>query len=586
MNAGSAAPGRSLSGRVWQYRAADERAVEAVVRAAGVSDGLARLLVGRGIGPDQAGAWLRAGTGRDLPDGSSILDLDRAAALLADAVVGKRRIGILGDYDVDGAASTAQLVRYLRAAAAEPVVHIPDRVTEGYGPSTSAIDRLRAAGASLVVTVDCGVTAFTPLRHAAGLGLPVIVVDHHVAEAALPPAAAVVNPNRTDDRSGLGALTSSALVWLLIRALHGELGRRGHRSEAPDPESLLDLAALGTVCDVAPLNGANRVLVRRGLRVLARGGNPGLRAIAAAAGLDEAPEAWHMGFVYGPRINAAGRVGDARLGLHVLETDDAAAAGRAAGELELLNRQRQSLEAQVYADAVAQAEAGGGERQAVVMVVGGDWHVGVIGIVASRLVDRFRRPAVVCAREGGGIRGSARSVDGIDIGGPVIRARQAGLLEAGGGHPMAAGFSGRADRWEALAAFLNAEVRAARPAGSAPSALMLDGVLAVSGVSVALGTELAQAGPFGVGNPSPCYAFRRVFPVHARVVGTGHVSCLLADDTRGRVRAIAFRSADTPVGAALLRGRPVDIAGQIQVSTWRGKPRAEVHIRDVAACRS
>lgn len=586
MNAGPAARGRSLSGRIWQLRAADEQAVEAVVRATGVSDGLARLLVGRGIGPDRASEWLHAGAVSDVPDGSSILDLGHAVALLADAVVLKRRIGILGDYDVDGAASTAQLIRFLRAAGAEPVAHIPDRATEGYGPSTAAIDRFHAAGVCLVVTVDCGVTAFRPLEHAARLGLPVIVVDHHVAEAELPVAAAVVNPNRTDDRSGLGSLTSSALTWLLVRALHGELGRRGHVPAAPDPESLLDLAALGTVCDLAPLNGANRVLTRLGLRALAQGGNPGLRAMAAEAGLDESPQAWHLGFVYGPRINAAGRVGDPRLGLRVLETDDTAEAARMARELELLNRQRQSLEAQVHAEALAQAEVAGGENQAVLTVVGEGWHVGVIGIVASRLVDRFRCPAVVCAREGGGIRGSARSLDGIDIGGPVIRARQAGLLEAGGGHPMAAGFSGRADRLEALASFLNAEVSAARPSGTAPSTLMLDGVLAVSGANVALGTDLEQAGPFGVGNPLPCYAFHRVFPVHARIVGANHVSCLLADDTRGRVKAIAFRSADTPVGDALLRGRPVDIAGRIQVSTWRGRKRAEVQIQDVAACRS
>ena len=274
MNAGSAPPERSLSGRIWQYRAADEQAVEAVARATGVSDGLARLLVGRGIGPDQAGQWLHAGAAHELPDGSSILDLDRAVALLADAVVLKRRIGILGDYDVDGAASTAQLVRFLRAVGADPVVHIPDRVTEGYGPSASAINRFHAAGVHLVVTVDCGVTAFKPLGHAAGLGLPVIVVDHHVAEAELPAAAAIVNPNRADDRSGLGTLTSSALTWLLVRALHGELGGRGLRLAAPDPESLLDLAALGTVCDLAPLKGANRILARRGLRVLARGWQP------------------------------------------------------------------------------------------------------------------------------------------------------------------------------------------------------------------------------------------------------------------------------------------------------------------------
>ena len=585
MNAGPAAPGRSLSGRIWRYRAADEQAVAAVVRATGVSDGLARLLVGRGVAPDEANGWLRLAGMPHPPGVGSVLDLDRAAALLADAVTQRRRVGILGDYDADGAASTAQLVRYLRAAGVTTVTHIPDRVAEGYGPSVAAIDRFRAARAELVVTVDCGITAFAPLRHAADQRIPVIVVDHHVAEAELPPAAAIVNPNRGDDTSGLGMLTSSGLTWLLIDRLHRELVRRGVRDRLlPEPESFLDLAALGTVCDLAPLTGANRDLVRRGIEILACGSNPGLRAIAAAARLEEPPQASHFSFVYGPRINAAGRVGDPALGLRVLETDDPEEAVRVAGLLEDLNRRRQSLEAQAYDEAVAQAEALGSDAGPVVIVVGEGWHAGVIGIVASRLVNRFRRPAVVCVRERDQLRGSARSLDNIDIGTPVIRARRAGLLEKGGGHPMAAGFTGSSGCLGDLVTFLNDEIAQARQPSPAEGDLLLDGVLAVSGANVALGTELERAGPFGVGNPWPCFAFPRVFPVHARIVGSGHVSCLLADETRGRVKAIAFRSEGTPVGNALLRGRPLDIAGHVQVSTWRGQRRAEVHIQDVARC--
>ena len=585
MNAGPATPGRSLSGRIWRYRAADEQAVAAVVRATGASDGMARLLVGRGIAPDEANSWLRPAGMPHPPDVSSVLDLDRAAVLLADAVTRRRRVGILGDYDADGTASTAQLVRYLRAAGVTTITHIPDRVAEGYGPSVAAIDRFRVARAELVVTVDCGITAFAPLRHAAEHRIPVIVVDHHVAEGELPPAAAIVNPNRGDDTSGLGMLTSSGLTWLLIDRLHRELGRRGVRDGLlPEPESFLDLAALGTVCDLAPLTGANRDLVRRGIEVLAQGGNPGLRAIAAAARLEEPPQASHFSFVYGPRINAAGRVGDPALGLRVLETDDPEEAVRVAGLLEDLNRQRRSLEAQAYAEAVTQAEARGADAGPAVIVVGEGWHPGVIGIVASRLVNRFRRPAVVCVRDRDQLRGSARSLADIDIGTPVIRARRAGLLEKGGGHPMAAGFTGSCSRIGELVTFLKDELAQARRPDSDESALLLDGVLAVSGANVALGTELERAGPFGVGNPWPCFTFPRVFPVQARIVGTGHVSCLLADETRGRVKAIAFRTEGTPVGNALLRGRPLDVAGQVQVSTWRGQRRAEVHIQDVARC--
>ncbi len=585
MNAGPATPGRSLSGRIWRYRAADEQAVAAVVRATGASDGMARLLVGRGIAPDEANSWLRPAGMPHPPDVSSVLDLDRAAALLADAVTRRRRVGILGDYDADGTASTAQLVRYLRAAGVTTITHIPDRVAEGYGPSAAAIDRFRVARAELVVTVDCGITAFAPLRHAAEHRIPVIVVDHHVAEGELPPAAAIVNPNRGDDTSGLGMLTSSGLTWLLIDRLHRELGRRGVRDGLlPEPESFLDLAALGTVCDLAPLTGANRDLVRRGIEVLAQGGNPGLCAIAAAARLEEPPQASHFSFVYGPRINAAGRVGDPALGLRVLETDDPEEAVRVAGLLEDLNRQRRSLEAQAYDEAVTQAEARGADAGPAVIVVGEGWHPGVIGIVASRLVNRFRRPAVVCVRDRDQLRGSARSLADINIGTPVIRARRAGLLEKGGGHPMAAGFTGNCSRIGELVTFLRDELAQARRPDSDESALLLDGVLAVSGANVALGTELDRAGPFGVGNPWPCFTFPRVFPIRARIVGTGHVSCLLADETRGRVKAIAFRSEGTPVGDALLRGRPLDVAGQVQVSTWRGQRRAEVHIQDVARC--
>ncbi len=585
MNAGPAIPGRSLSGRIWRYRAADEQAVAAVVRATGASDGLARFLVGRGIAPDEANGWLRP-VGMPHPPGvSSVLDLDCAATLLADAVTQRRRIGILGDYDADGTASTAQLVRYLRAAGVTTITHIPDRVAEGYGPSATAIDRFRAARAELVVTVDCGITAFAPLRHAAEHRIPVIVVDHHVAEAELPPAAAIVNPNRGDDTSGLGMLTSSGLTWLLIDRLHRELGRRGAGDGLlPEPGSFLDLAALGTVCDLAPLTGANRDLVRRGIEVLAQGGNPGLRAIAAAARLEEPPQASHFSFVYGPRINAAGRVGDPALGLRVLETDDPEEAVRVAGVLEDLNRRRQSLEAQAYDEAVTQAEVRGPDAGPAVIVVGEGWHPGVIGIVASRLVNRFRRPAVVCVRDRDQLRGSARSLADIDIGTPVIRARRAGLLAMGGGHPMAAGFTGSSGCLGDLVAFLNEEIAQARQPDPAVADLLLDGVLAVSGANVALGTELERAGPFGVGNPWPCFTFPRVFPVQARVVGTGHVSCLLADETRGRVKAIAFRTEGTPVGNALLRGRPLDVAGQVQVSTWRGQRRAEVHVQDVARC--
>ncbi len=587
MTAAASATKRSITGRLWQYRNADDRISSDIARRAGVSNVLARLLAGRGMAAVEAEAWLAGGTPLEPPVIDQLCDLRPATELLADALARGTKVGVFGDYDVDGSASTAQLVRFLRTVGEPPAVYIPDRLRDGYGPNARAIDWFRSNGVELLVTVDCGTTAFAALEHAAAHGLEVIVVDHHVAESALPPAAAVVNPNRVDDSSGLHGLTSSGLVWVLLKCLREELLARGvgRAAEIPDPEALLDLAALGTVCDVAPLTGPNRWLVRHGLAAMGREARPGLRAIANAAGLEEPPHATHLGFVYGPRINAAGRVGDAALGLRILETDDPQEAARIAAQLEQWNLQRRSLEGQAYDEAVDQAEAAQSDQPSVVVVEGAAWHPGVIGIVASRIAARFRRPAAVCARDGTLVRGSARSFGSIDIGGAVIRARKAGLLLSGGGHPMAAGFTARADRFGDLVRFLNADVAARGDPDGIEESLLLDGVLAVSGANVALGVELESAGPFGKGNPHPCYALHRVFPVHPRIVGSGHVSCLLADETRGRVKAIAFRSQGTPIGNALLKGQPLDVAGQVHVSTWRGRTRAEVHIQDVARCR-
>lgn len=577
----SGGPGPSLTGRYWRYRDADDRQVARLVQMSGLPEVLARVVVGRGIDPDEAEAWLDPRLDRDLPDPASLAGMEEAAGRFADAVAAGRRIAVFGDYDVDGSTSAALLARYLAEVAEPPLVRIPDRLKDGYGPTPAAMEKFREEGAELVVTVDCGTTAHDAFARARELGLDAVILDHHVPEERLPEAA-LVNPFRPDDTSELGMLAAVGITFLFVGAVHRLLRARGWFEERPEPDlrQWLDMVALGTVCDMAPLTGPNRVIVRRGLQVMALRENPGLRALADVARIQDPPDVFHAGFVFGPRINAAGRVGESRLGLDLLVTEDEDEAERIALQLDALNRERQEVEAGILDEAAPQAKELADAGAPVLVVVGDGWHPGVAGIVASRLVERFHRPSVVIGRDGTEARGSARSVSRFDIGGLVLRARDEGLLHHGGGHRMAAGLALDAARLDELTAFLVRE--GGRLAGDEvfrPS-LAIDGVLAASGVTVDLGLEIARAGPFGIGNPTPRFAFPGVRPVYAQTVGMGHVRCVLADETRGRVKGIAFRAADTPLGDALLRGDPLDVAGRLRVSMWNDRDRAEVHIDD------
>ncbi len=584
-DAGFLAIEHSLGGRLWRRRALDERLALALAQRLEVPDVVGRVLAARGVSLEAGESFLRP-TLRDLlPDPSHLLDMDRAAARLAGAIAAGERVAVFGDYDVDGATSSALLHRYFNSIEAPLRVYIPDRLREGYGPNLAAFETLAGEGMGLVVTVDCGTLAFEALAGAAGLGLDVIVVDHHQSEPRLPAALAVVNPNRLDESSPHGTLAAVGLVFLLLVALNRALRERGwfERRREPDLLQWLDLVALGTVCDVVPLVGLNRVYVAQGLKVLAERRNTGLSALADVAGIDGRPSSYHLGFVLGPRINAGGRVGEAGLGARLLATDDASQAEEIARRLDHLNGERRAIEAMVLEAARERARATP-EDAPLVLVAAEAWHEGVVGIVAARLKDEYHRPAFVLAIRGDIAKGSGRSVPGIDLGAAVTAARQAGLLISGGGHAMAAGLTVRTEAIEDLRAFLSDRLGGSGARSHSPGTLELDGVLSVAGATRDLVDMLERAGPYGSGHPEPRFAVADARIVRADVVGADHVRVILAGAAGGRLKGIAFRTAANPVGRALLEsgGRALHLAGRLRADDWNGRRGAQLLIEDVA----
>lgn len=580
---------RSILGQAWRWRGLAHESGDGP----GLDRGFApdslidQLLLSRGCARE-ALADHRAPTIRGfMPDPSIFRDMDRAAARLADAVQAGEAVTVFGDYDVDGATSAALVIRLLRALGLAPGHYIPDRLLEGYGPSADALVALGRAGASLVVTVDCGAMAFEALAAARDAGLDVVVVDHHKCATELPRAYALVNPNRLDEDAGAahGHLAAVGVAFLLGAALVRTLRARGHFATRPEPRliELLDLVALGTVADVAQLKGLNRAFVAQGLKVMAARRGVGLAALADAARLKRAPTCTDLGFALGPRINAGGRVGRADLGVRLLTTEDAEEAAALAAELDRLNEERRAIEAAVRAEAEALAAAQG--NRAVVLVAGEGWHPGVIGIVAGRLKEALGRPAIVVARDGAIGKGSGRSIAGVDLGAAVLAARDAGLLVAGGGHAMAAGLTVAADRLDALGDFL--EERLARDVAAAADAraLLVDAVVGPGGVTPTLVEAMEAGGPYGAGWPSPRVAAGRVRVVRADVVGTRHVRAIVAGEDGRSIKAMAFNQADGALGLALLgagRERRLWLAGRARIDDWASRPAAELHLDDAA----
>ncbi|MBV1706976.1 MAG: single-stranded-DNA-specific exonuclease RecJ [Hyphomicrobiales bacterium] len=581
----------SALGQRWVGRldAAGDNAARAMVQTGGYDDALARVLAGRGIKPEAAEGFLHPKLRDLMPDPLLLQDMQGAVTRLAEAIERRECVAIFGDYDVDGACSTALMAEYLQAMDCPCLIYIPDRIFEGYGPNAEAIETLRQDGAQLLVTVDCGTMSHEVLAGALASGLPAIVLDHHQAPEVLPPAL-VVNPNRQDDVSGLTYLCAAGVVHLTLVALQRELGRRGWFTGGraqPDLMAALDMVALATVADIAALVGLNRAYVRRGLEVMAQRQRVGLAALADAARLQGPPRASHLGFALGPRINAGGRIGDAALGARLLLERDPLEAARMAGELDRLNEERRKIETATLDEAQAEAEAaqGGADLPAVIVTAADDWHPGVVGLVASRLRETFQRPAFAIAYRGATGTGSGRSVPGIDLGRTVREAVDAGLLVRGGGHAMAAGLTIKRDQLGAFRAWLERRFAGKMQQLRAEARFEIDAALAAGGLTPALAQALEAAGPFGAGNPEPVFALADHYVVDALVLKDQHVKLRLRGPDRSMVDAIAFRAYGRPLGNALLaaRGARLHVAGTLMHDSWLGRARVQLRIIDCAS---
>lgn len=577
----------SVLGREWIFRTFDERTALAVAQTYDLPAAVAEAITSRGVSYEDVASFINPTIKDLLPDPSRFKDLDKAAARIADAVEQGEKIALFADYDVDGATSSSIMVRFLRACGREPIVYIPDRIKEGYGPSEQALKLLAEQGTKLVITLDCGTTAFDALGAGRALGLEIIVIDHHEAEPELPDVYAVVNPNRMDEDRVYGHLCTAGLAFVLAVGINRTLRDRGFWTDerpAPVLTRLLDLVALGTVCDVVKLTHLNRAFVVQGLKVLAKRANTGLRALADVAGLHETPGSYHLGFVLGPRINAGGRIGDSGIGARLLRSDDEGEAAALATKLDILNADRKQIEADVFNDAMERAYRLD-ENDLVTVVAGDGWHPGVVGIVASRLVERFGRPACVIALENDQGTGSGRSIPGIDLGAAIIAARQSGHLIKGGGHAMAAGFSVRRDGLDEFRAFLHKRIKS--QAGEGPMGLptRLDGRLSIRGATFDLAQSLEQLAPFGPGNPEPRFLLEGVRISYSDIVGADHLRVTIAGAAgSGTLDGIAFRCVGSPLGELLSSSRdtPIALVGRLKTDTWGGRTRAKFHIEDAA----
>ena len=586
---------RSATGRAWVSRLADDRLALAIAQREGLPEIVARVLAGRGVLPEDCAAYLAPSLKNLMPDPRVVTDMEKAAARVARAIMDGEKVAVFGDYDVDGATSSALLYRFFRAVGSELRVYIPDRIREGYGPNAPALLRLKQEGIDLVITVDCGTMAHKALGLAADAGLPSVVIDHHQAEPALPPAFALVNPNRLDDESGLGQLAAVGVAFLFVVAINRTLREAGFYSGRDEPDLMqwLDLVALGTVCDVVPLTGLNRAFVAQGLRVMGRRRNAGLAALADVARMNGAPSTYHLGFLLGPRVNAGGRVGRADLGARLLVTEDEEEARVLAEELNVMNAERQSIEAQVLEEALAQVETRLSASRAntpppLILAHARGWHPGVIGIVASRLKDKYDRPSMVVAFDAKGEgKGSGRSIQGVDLGRAVTAALEAGLLINGGGHAMAAGVTLDEGKLAAFEAFLVQRLADSVAAASETRALRLDGALSARGATRDLYELIQQAGPYGAGNAEPRFAVPAVRVVRADIVGKAHVRCILSGEDGGRLKAIAFRAAETPLGQTLMdRGSGLlHVAGRLTADDWQGKRDVQLTLEDAVPTR-
>lgn len=580
---------RSLSGRRWRERPACPDLTRRHQLSLGLSEPLARALAARGVAHEQGETYLNPTLKALFPDPSCFQDMDRAAEVLVDALERRRPMVVFADYDVDGASSAAQLVRWFRALGHELPIYVPDRITEGYGPSPAAFRRLRDDGAELVITVDCGAAAHDALACAAEIGLEVVVIDHHLMrDGEIPKVAALVNPNRPDCVSGQGHLAAAGVTFVLLAALNREARRRGLFGDRPEPDlrQWLDLAAMGAICDVTHLVGFNRALAAQGLKVMSAWRNLGLKALLDVAKSEGPASVFHVGFILGPRINAGGRIGRADLGARLLSTADPEEARALAEELDALNASRKEVEREVVEAAVAVIEREMNQPDQPCLLVAADgWHPGVIGIAAGRLRERYRKPVVVVGidRAANVGKGSGRSQPGVNLGRAVQAAFDEGLLLAGGGHAMAAGLSVRPDSIPELRAFLNERLAAESEAAAAEDCLDVDALVTTQGCSRAMWQDFQRLAPFGPGNPEPVFAAADVRIERPMALRGGHVRCTLVDGSGGKLKAIAWRVEDTETGRRLLvEGGAVHVVGRLKPDDWQGREGVQFEIEDVA----
>ena len=581
---------RSFTARGWRERPADPATARELQIHHGLSPPAARALAARISGLEEADSFLKPRLKDLFPDPSSFAGMDEAAAAILDALAADKKVVVFADYDVDGATSAAQIVRWFRALGREMEIYVPDRLTEGYGPSPAAFRRLRGEGADQIIAVDCGATALDALASAEELGLEVVVIDHHLMREAPSGAAVIVNPNRPDCGSGQGMLSASGVTFVLLAALNREARRRGlfeDRSE-PDIRQWMDLAALGAVCDVTQLIGFNRALVALGLKAMSKWSNPGLAALMAAAKAPLRPASvFDAGFVLGPRINAGGRIGRSDLGARLLSTDDPAEAQALAEELDVLNAGRRQVEKEIVEDAIRTIERGANfdPDAAALVVAADDWHPGVIGIVAGRLRERYRKPAVVIAvdRAADIGRGSGRSSPGVNLGRAVQEAYEFGMLLAGGGHAMAAGLSIRPSAIPEFRVFLVERLADEQTLAAQVDALEIDALISPRGATRELTEEFARLAPFGPGVPEPLVALAGVRSEMASALNGGHVRCQLSDGQGRGLKAIAWRSADGELGRRLLSGGgPLHVVGRLKADDWNGRRSVQLEIEDAA----
>ena len=577
---------KSLNGNLWDVSSADERLSQALMQQKNLPYIVANILTVRGVNTENADLFLNPKLQTLLPNPSCLKDMDKAAKRIAEAIIKKEKIGIIGDYDVDGATSSAVMCKFLNFFGLMPNVRIPDR-EEGYGPCESMFIDFDNNGIKLVITTDCGTSAFEVLDKAAYDGFDIVVLDHHEAEIKLPKVFAVVNPKRLDENNDypyLKYLAAVGVVFMTIVAVNRELKNMGYytTNKAPDLLSFLDLVALGTVCDVVPLLGLNRAYVKQGLKIISLRQNLGIRALSDIAQIGETLSAYHLGFVLGPRINAGGRVGDPSIGNKLLCTTNEIEAKNLAEKLNNFNIERKEIESYVLLQAIEVLE-GTAQEYPMAFVYGSDWHQGVIGIVAGKLKERYNVPAFVMSVEQDEVKGSARSIAGIDLGALIIAAKEKGLLTKGGGHTMAAGFSLNEDKIDEFKKFVGEYIKSKLGEEKITPIISIDGTVSLSGANEKLAEAIELLEPFGASNPEPKIIIENVYFANQSIIGSGHVRCFLTDEFGQKLKSIAFRAADTQVGKEILasRGERFDVAGTLRKDTWQGRTSLQFIIEDI-----